>query len=129
MVDTTPPTLNVPADVSVSATGLLTQIDIGNATATDIFEPVHVSHDAPVGFAPGITVVTWTAVDANGNESSESQNVHGTYGFGGFAAPLHDGGIYKANRTLPIKFELYFAAGRISYQRHGYVGRGAIGHR
>jgi len=111
VVDTTPPVLDVPADLSVLATGPSTQVDLGNATATDIFEPVNVTNDAPAGFGPGFTVVTWTAVDANDNVSSRTQNVHATYGFSGFAPPLHDGGIYKANRTLPIKFELQFAAG------------------
>ncbi len=112
VVDTTAPALDVPADVSVLATGPATQVELGQASATDIFEPVSVANDAPAaGFAPGITVVTWTAVDANGNQAAESQNVHATYVFSGFAPPLHDGGIYKANRTLPIKFELHFAAG------------------
>lgn len=111
VVDTTPPELSVPADVSLLATGPSTQVDLGNASATDIFEPVNVTNDAPAAFAPGITVVTWTAVDANDNQAAETQNVHATYVFSGFAPPLHDGGIYKANRTLPIKFELHFAAG------------------
>lgn len=112
VVDTTAPELTVPSDVVVTATGPLTQVTLGDAEATDIFEPVTVSNDAPAaGFAPGVTTVTWTALDPNGNQVARSHNVQAAYAFGGFAPPVQDGGIYKANRTLPVKFDLAFAAG------------------
>jgi hypothetical protein len=112
VVDTTPPALVVPAGVTATASGLLTAIAIGEASATDLFEPLTVTHDAPAaGFPPGRTLVTWSAKDANGNRTSSTQTIDVTYAFGGIAPPLEDGGIYKASRTLPVKFDLRFAGG------------------
>jgi hypothetical protein len=111
VVDTTPPSLSVPADISFVAAGPSTPVDPGAASASDIFEPVSLASDAPAEFGPGLTVVTWTAVDPNGNQATATQQVHARYAFGGFVEPLHEGGIYKANRTLPIKFALGYAGG------------------
>jgi len=72
--DTTAPVLSVPADVSVEATGVMTPVTIGSATATDIFV-VTITSDAPATYALGTTVVTWTATDANGNVTTGTQNV------------------------------------------------------
>ncbi len=74
--DTTPPLLTVPADVTVTATGVLTQVNIGQATASDIFGPVFITNNAPAaGFAVGLTLVTWTATDTNGNSATGTQQV------------------------------------------------------
>ncbi len=72
--DTVPPVLSIPYDVLVEATGTRTAVDIGIATATDIF-PVSVTSDAPEDFHIGTTPVTWTATDANGNVSTAVQLV------------------------------------------------------
>ena len=72
--DTTPPNLTLPYDITVISTVALS-IDIGSATATDIFEPVVISNDAPVLFPVGETLVTWTATDANDNTVSDQQLV------------------------------------------------------
>jgi hypothetical protein len=77
IVDTTPPVLVVPADVTEMGTSLLSPIDLGMATATDIF-PVTITNDAPAAFPLGITVVTWTATDANGNSTTATQLVNVT---------------------------------------------------
>jgi len=74
VMDTTKPVLTVPADVEVRATGETTVVDIGQATATDIFE-VTITNDAPAAFLAGITIVTWFATDANGNTSTTTQRV------------------------------------------------------
>jgi len=74
VVDTTAPVLTVPADVTVEANGVMSTVNIGNASATDIFSVI-VTSDAPAAFALGTTVVTWTATDANGNATSGTQNV------------------------------------------------------
>jgi len=74
VVDTTAPVLTVPADMTVEATGQLTAVSIGQATATDLFS-VTVSNNAPASYPLGATVVTWTAVDASGNSSSATQTV------------------------------------------------------
>ena len=75
VVDTTPPALTVPVDVTVEATGVLTPVAIGTATGTDIFLPVTITNDAPASYPLGTTLVTWTATDANGNVSTATQNV------------------------------------------------------
>jgi 4-hydroxy-3-methylbut-2-enyl diphosphate reductase IspH len=75
VVDTTDPVLTVPQDITVYAQGVLTQIDIGMATATDIFEPVIIENNAPDAFEVGPTPVTWTATDPNGNSISAIQNI------------------------------------------------------
>ncbi len=72
--DTTPPNLTVPQDVTLEATALQMAVDIGEATASDIFA-VTITHDAPVVFELGTTSVTWVATDANGNFSSAVQLV------------------------------------------------------
>jgi len=74
VVDTTSPELIVPEDITVEATGELTIVDIGNATAFDIF-PVEISNNAPEGFRVGITTIIWTATDINGNVTTATQKV------------------------------------------------------
>lgn len=74
IVDTTPPTITPPGDVTVEAY-IPTVVDIGTATASDIFTPVQIENDAPAEFNPGATAVTWTATDANGNVATATQTV------------------------------------------------------
>ncbi|MHB9155381.1 MAG: HYR domain-containing protein [Endomicrobiales bacterium] len=74
VVDTTPPVLSVPADVIAEAIALETPVTLSAATATDIY-PVDLSNDAPTVYQLGVTTVTWTATDANGNTSSRIQRV------------------------------------------------------
>jgi len=61
---------------SVPGSALNTQcsVNIGNATATDIFS-VTITNDAPATFPIGTTTVTWIATDANGNSSTATQLV------------------------------------------------------
>lgn len=74
--DTIPPVLTIPADVRVEATGVLSTVDIGVATAVDVVDGiVVVSDDAPSQFPLGETVVTYTASDAAGNTSTGTQIV------------------------------------------------------
>jgi PKD repeat protein len=74
--DTTPPTITAPADVSVEATGETTPVALGSPTVSDNEDPSPaVSHDAPMAFPVGATVVTWTATDASGNSASDTQTV------------------------------------------------------
>ena len=52
--DTAPPTVTVPPDVTVDATGSLTAVALGTATATDIFDSnPTVTNDAPESFRWG----------------------------------------------------------------------------
>ena len=66
--------LAVPADITV-VSSVAVAVDIGTATASDLFEPVTISNDAPALFPVGTTLVTWTATDANGNTGTAQQQV------------------------------------------------------
>jgi hypothetical protein len=70
--DTTPPVLVTPPSVTVEATGELTLVTLGQASATDIFD-VSITNDSPVAFPLGDTTVIWTARDANDNTSTGTQ--------------------------------------------------------
>ncbi|MDH5299895.1 MAG: HYR domain-containing protein [Gammaproteobacteria bacterium] len=74
VVDTTAPVLTLPADVVIEATGALTSVVLGQATATDIFN-VTISNNGQSGYALGSHSVLWTARDENGNVSQKSQSV------------------------------------------------------
>ncbi|WP_074648734.1 HYR domain-containing protein [Paenibacillus jilunlii] len=74
VIDSTSPKLHVPEDVRVEATDVRTPVQIGIATATDIF-PVAVTSNAPADYPVGTTEVTWTATDANGNVTAGKQKV------------------------------------------------------
>ena len=76
VLDTTPPVVTAPADITAEATGPLTPLDVGAAAATDNLDrnPI-ITHDAPESFPPGETTVTWTATDAAGNTATATQIV------------------------------------------------------
>ncbi|MDH5259234.1 MAG: HYR domain-containing protein, partial [Gammaproteobacteria bacterium] len=74
VVDTTAPVLNIPASITMEASGGLTPVFVGDATATDIF-PVTVVNDSPQVFPLGTSNVVWTATDANGNITTAMQSV------------------------------------------------------
>ena len=75
VLDTTPPAVTPPADVTVEATGVQTAVDIGMATATDAVGVVSIGSDAPATYPVGTTTVTWTATDAAGNAGTATQTV------------------------------------------------------
>ena len=72
--DKIPPVLTVPADKTVEASGPLTPVDIGQATATDNL-PVTITNNAPAAYPVATTFVTWTAKDANNNSISKDQKI------------------------------------------------------
>ena len=76
IVDTTPPVLTVPADVTVEqATAAGTVVPL-TASATDICDAdVDIISDAPAIFPLGMTTVTFTATDDSGNTDSGSMTV------------------------------------------------------
>jgi hypothetical protein len=74
VVDTTPPTLQIPDDLTVEATGPLTAVDIGTAQADDLYGAV-ISNNDPMQFPVGDTQVTWRAEDGNGNTTTEIQTI------------------------------------------------------
>ena len=70
------PVLRVPDDIEVVSTGPLTSVYLGNASANDakdgVITPV-VDNAGP--FVPGVTIVTWSAIDAAGNETTGEQRI------------------------------------------------------
>lgn len=73
--DTTPPVITLPTDLVVTATGALTSVSIGMATANDVVGVTILTNDAPAEFPVGVTQVTWSAEDAAGNIASEVQAI------------------------------------------------------
>ncbi len=76
VVDRTPPSFtSVPRDTVLEASGNLTSITLGNATAFDNCGTAAVSSDAPSAYPIGATKVNFTAVDRAGNRSNVSVTV------------------------------------------------------
>jgi hypothetical protein len=74
--DDYPPDLRVASDVRVNSTGPLTLVNLGTTTAIDARDGrIEPSADNRGPFAPGITLVNWTATDAAGNSSTGIQRV------------------------------------------------------
>ena len=79
--DPPPPTpgalqLTVPADMQTEATGLLTTVVIGQASATGGDGNYTITNDAPAGgFAVATTMVTWSVNDGAGAQASAMQSV------------------------------------------------------
>ncbi|MGS2717049.1 S8 family serine peptidase [Eionea flava] len=69
--DTVPPSIAVPADVV--AMGRI-DFDTGIAIAADLFD-FTVESDKPDFFPFGVTTITWTATDVNGNTSTAEQTI------------------------------------------------------
>ncbi len=83
VVDTTAPSISVPADISVEAVdgqgtpatdGTIASF-LGGAGASDAVSAVTLSHDAPSVFPLGTTVVTFVATDAAGNSAQATARV------------------------------------------------------
>jgi len=75
VVDTTAPVVIAPANVTAEATGPLTAVPHGAATASDAVGVVSLTNDAPITFPLGTTTITWTAADAAGNSTSATSTV------------------------------------------------------
>jgi N-acetylneuraminic acid mutarotase len=77
VADTTPPQLTVPAPLVVEQTNRNgTPVTLPAASATDVCDPSPtVTVNAPPVFPLGETIVTYTAVDASGNETTATTTV------------------------------------------------------
>ena len=75
-VDTVPPSITPPANITSEATGTLSSINLGTPIVTDNTDPSpSVKNNAPALFQVGTTIVTWTATDSAGNSASADQVV------------------------------------------------------
>jgi large repetitive protein len=119
--DTTPPSFNLPADMTTHPTGLLNGVSVATVTyeasATDLVDgAVAVSCSPASGaiFAMGTTTVTCSASDMHANKTSRSFTVTVVYNWDGFFRPVENDGVVnqvKAGSAIPVKFSL-----------HGYWG-------
>jgi HYR domain len=78
VVDTTPPTLHLPANITAEATGPSGAAVSFSATATDVVDvsvSVNCTHASGSTFALGTTTVSCTASDAHGNTASGSFDI------------------------------------------------------
>ncbi|MEO9310619.1 MAG: HYR domain-containing protein, partial [Nitrososphaera sp.] len=76
VVDTVPPNLTVPADITQEATGKTGNIVVlGDPIVDDITGISSISNNAPSDYPLGTTIVTWTATDNYGNSISKNQTV------------------------------------------------------
>jgi len=77
VVDTTPPTIVAPDDITAEQTSADgTPVALGDPTVEDICDAeVEVTNDAPAVFPLGQTTVTWTATDDSGNAATDEQVV------------------------------------------------------
>ncbi|TSA18495.1 MAG: HYR domain-containing protein, partial [Nitrosopumilales archaeon] len=73
--DKIPPTITASSDMTVQASGMLTSVSIGQATATDDTSVTSITNDAPSKFPLGTTIVTWTATDSGGNIAKAVQKI------------------------------------------------------
>lgn len=76
IVDTTPPVVSPPPAIITNATGALTSVNLGIASAIDqVSGVVDVVSNAPAGFPVGTTTVVWSATDTVGNTAEAIQRV------------------------------------------------------
>ncbi len=75
--DQVPPTLTIPEAKTVNATGQLTDVDPGTATAFDFRDgELVVTLDNPGPYTTGTHILTWRAEDAAGNKIEKTQLLH-----------------------------------------------------
>jgi HYR domain len=76
VVDTTPPAVAAPADITVEATGPLTPVNLGAAVANDLVDGALATSANITGpFAVGVHTIVWSATDAVGNTGTSVQTV------------------------------------------------------
>jgi hypothetical protein len=118
VVDTTPPTLNLPDDKTVDATSAAGATVTYSASASDLVDgPVAVNCSPASGstFAPGTTTVNCSATDNAGNKASGSFTVTVKFSLRGFYQPVdmtpagspHVWNTVKNGSTVPLKFEVF----------------------
>jgi hypothetical protein len=118
VVDTTPPALTVPTNITADGTSAQGAAISFTASANDIVDPHPTVSCVPISgsaFALGTTSVQCTATDSAGNTAHKSFNVTVTYPWSGVLQPINPDGssIFKLGSTVPVKFQLSGASAGI----------------
>jgi len=112
VVDTTPPSLTLPADITETATSASGATVSYTASASDLVDGSVTPSCSPASgstFPVGPTTVNCSATDAAGNTKTGSFKVSVQYGFHGLFQPIDNNGVYnvvKAGSGIPVKFDL-----------------------
>jgi hypothetical protein len=119
VVDTTPPTLSLPADMQVAATGPNGATATFSASASDLVDGAVAVTCTPASgstFAIGVTTVNCSATDAHGNVATGSFTIQVTYQLVGFYQPADPSpfapttivwNTIKGGSVVPLKFEVF----------------------
>ena len=134
IVDTTPPTITVPATLTVIVNAPKSVL---TGSASDIVDASPtLSNDAPSVFPPGTTTVTWTSSDASGNVAHATTIVTAHYHVvgGGFLQPINLDGrsAFKQGSTIPAKFQLTdyngaYVTNAVANLKYAQITGGTIG--
>jgi hypothetical protein len=121
VVDTTAPVLELPGNLSATATSArgaaVGYAALGRDLVSGVVTPVCTPASRSV-FAAGTTRVECVAVDAAGNRATGGFTVTVGFQFAGFTAPVDAGGtvnVIKGGSTVPLKWQLPNQSG-------GYIG-------
>jgi hypothetical protein len=112
VVDTTPPELNLPANITKAATSNSQASVTYSASASDLVDgsvPVSCTPASPHTFGVGTTTVNCSATDAHGNTASGSFTVTVNYAWTGLFRPVDNPDTVnsvKAGSAVPVKFSL-----------------------
>lgn len=76
VVDTTPPTISIPKQMTIEATSKdQNVVDFGGIFADDLVSVASIKNDAPHVFPVGLTTITWAAADESGNIATGTQQI------------------------------------------------------
>ena len=75
VLDTQPPTISCPPDLTLTNMSPVSNVDLGQPSANDNCSVTNVTNNAPATFPVGTTIVKWTATDASGNTANCEQRV------------------------------------------------------
>jgi uncharacterized repeat protein (TIGR01451 family) len=115
VADGTPPTLNVPANITVylplNTTATSMPVTFAATASDNCSGTVTIGYSQASGtvFPVGTTTVTVTATDAVGNQSTGQFTVTVLYNFTGFFQPVDNLptlNVVNAGRAIPVKFSL-----------------------
>jgi hypothetical protein len=110
--DTTPPSLNLPNDITVYAPSNSQATVNYSASASDIVDGSVAITCSPASgstFSAGTTTVSCSATDAHGNTANGSFKVNVLYSWTGFFQPVDNlptENVVKAGSAIPVKFSL-----------------------